>query len=120
MRNYVLILVTVIASGLLAAPALMQDMPAGASPYDAVDGWLKPFASSGYSFGATTSVFAESPDRIFIAQLGENQLPDPVPPGFQGFFGSIGEIANDAVHGRVWRNMIFVVDGDGNMIETWA
>ena len=120
MRRSLLVFSVVVASGLLAAPALMQDVPSGPSPYDAVDGWLKPFASSGYSFGATASVFAESPDRIFIAQRGENRLPDPVPPGFQGFFGSIGEDAVDAMHGRVWRNIIFVVDGDGNMIEAWT
>ena len=83
MRNYVLIFVTVIASGLMAAPAVMQDMPVGASPYDVVDGWLKPFASSGHSFGATSAVFAESPDRIFIAQRGEHRLPDPVPQAFK-------------------------------------
>lgn len=120
MRSSLLVFSVVVASGLVAAPALMQDVPSGPSPYDAVDGWLKPFASSGYSFGATASVFAQSPDRIFIAQRGENRLPDPVPPGFQGFFGSIGENAGDAIHGRVWRNTIFVVDGDGNMIEAWT
>ena len=120
MRNYVLIFVTVIASGLMATPAVMQDMPVGASPYDVVDGWLKPFASSGHSFGGTSAVFAESPDRIFIAQRGEHRLPDPVPPGFQGFLGSIGVRPNAAFESRVWQNVIFVVDGDGNMIEAWT
>ena len=120
MRRSLMIVAVIVSFGLLAVPAVMQDMPSGTSPYDVVDGWLKPFASSGYSFGATASVFAESPDRIFIAQRGENRLPDPVPPGFQGFFGSIGEGANEASHGREWRNIIFVVDGDGNMTEAWT
>ena len=120
MRRSLLVFAVVVAVGLIGTPALMQDMPSGPSPYDVVDGWLKPFAASGYSFGATSAVFAESPDRIFIAQRGENQLPDPVPPGFQGFLGSIGVRANTASESRVWQNTIFVVDGDGNMIEAWT
>ncbi len=112
MRRSLLVFAVVVAVGLIGTPALMQDMPSGPSPYDVVDGWLKPFAASGYSFGATSAVFAESPDRIFIAQRGENQLPDPVPPGFQGFLGSIGVRANTASESRVWQNTIFVVDGD--------
>ena len=120
MHKVFLVLSVVVASGLVVAPALMQDMPSGPSPYDVVDGWLKPFASSGHSFGATSAVFAESPDRIFIAQRGENRLPDPVPPGFQGFLGSIGVRANTAAESRVWRNTIFIVDGDGNMSEAWT
>ena len=120
MRRALMIFTVIVSSGLLAAPAVMQDMPVGASPYDVVDGWLKPFASSGHSFGATSAVFAESPDRIFIAQRGENRLPDPVPPGFQGFLGSIGVRANTAAESRVWQNTIFIVDGDGNMTEAWT
>ena len=78
MRRALMIFTVIVSSGLLAAPAVMQDMPVGVSPYDVVDGWLKPFASSGHSFGGTSAVFAESPDRIFIAQRGEHRLPDPV------------------------------------------
>ena len=120
MRRSLIIVAVIVSSGLLAAPAVMQDMPIGTSPYDVVDGWLKPFASSGHSFGATSAVFAESPDRIFIAQRGENRLPDPVPPGFQGFLGSIGVRGNTASESRVWQNSIFIVDGDGNMSEAWT
>ena len=120
MRRSLLVLSISIAARLLTAPGLMQDGPSGPSPYDAVEGWLKPFASAGYSFGATRSVFAESLDRIFISQRGENRLPTPVPPGFQGFLGWIGADARTAVEGRVWRNTIFVVDGDGNMIDAWT
>ncbi len=120
MRRALMIFTVIVSSGLLASPAVMQDMPVGASPYDVVDGWLKSFASTGHSFGATSSVFAESPDRIFIAQRGEIQLPSPVPPGFQGFIGSIDQNAYDAGDNRVWRNSIFVVNGNGEMIEAWT
>ena len=120
MRRSLLMFSVVLAFGLAAAPAIMQEIPSGASPYEVVDGWLKPFAPAGHAFGATTGVFAESPDRIFVVQRGEIRLPDPVPPGFQGFVGSIGQNALEAGDNRVWRNSIFVVDGDGNMLEAWA
>ena len=56
--------------------------PVGPSPYDIVRGWHKPFAEPGFAFGGNSGVFAESPDRIFVAQRGESRLPDPVPAGF--------------------------------------
>ena len=40
--------------------------PVGPSPYDVVRGWHKPFSEAGFTFGA--GVFAESPNRIFVAQ----------------------------------------------------
>ena len=99
--------------------ASLQDLgPTGPSPYEVVDGWLQPFASEGFALGGNSGVFAESPDRIFIAQRGETRLPDPVPSGFAGFVGSIGINALRG-EGRVWQHCIFVVDGDGNLIEVW-
>ena len=69
-----------------AAPATtaqaILDGPTGPSPYDVVRGWHKPFAAPGFAFGGNSGVFAESPDRIFIAQRGEFRLPEPVPEGF--------------------------------------
>ena len=119
MRISVLVLAVVVAAGLLTGPVSLQDVgPTGPSPYDVVDGWMKPFASEGFAWGGHSGVFAESPDRIFVVQRGETQLPDPVPPGFAGFVGSIG--LNPLQGGeRVWQNCIFVVDGDGNVIEVW-
>ena len=64
--------------------------PVGPSPYDVVRGWHKPFAEPGSAFGGNSGVFAESPNRIFIAQRGETRLPSPVPPEFAGYAGSIG------------------------------
>ena len=64
--------------------------PVGPSPYDIVRGWHKPFAKPGFAFGGNSGVFAESPDRIFVAQRGEFKLPEPLPEGYPGFAGSIG------------------------------
>ena len=93
--------------------------PVGPSPYDVVEGWHKPFAAEGFAFGGNSGVFAESPDRIFISQRGETRLPDPVPPGFAGWVGSIGINALRDAERRTWQNCLMVVDGDGNLIEIW-
>ena len=51
--------------------------PIGESPYDIVSLWHKPFAEEGYAFGGNSGIWAESPDRIIIAQRGETVLPYP-------------------------------------------
>ena len=87
-------------------------------PYEVVDNWMQPFAAPGYAFGSHPGVFAESRDRIFVVQRGEQKLPDPVPEGFQGYVGSIGM---NALRGeREMRNCIFIVDGNGTLIESWT
>ena len=64
------------------------------------------------AFGGNSGVFAESPDRIFVIQRGETRLPDPLPPAYGGFAGSIGMNTLREVDARVWQNCIFVVDGN--------
>ncbi|MDR1989187.1 MAG: hypothetical protein LBQ09_03040, partial [Acidobacteriaceae bacterium] len=87
--------------------------PVGPSPYEIVRGWHKPFAAQGFAFGGNSGVFAESPNRIFIAQRGETRLPDPMPPGFLGFAGSIGINVLNATERRVWQNCLYTLDADG-------
>ena len=120
MRTSVLVFAAVVVGGLLAGPVSLQDLGStGPSPYEVVDRWLKPFADDGFAFGGNSGVFPESPDRIFVVQRGETRLPDPVPPGFAGFVGSIRINALREAERRTWQNCIFVVDGDGNLIEVW-
>src|SRR5690606_15598120 len=64
--------------------------PVGPSPYEIERHWHKPFQQPGFAFGGNSGVFAESPDRIFVAMRGEYRLPDPVPPEYAGHAGSIG------------------------------
>src|SRR5262245_24506730 len=94
--------------------------PVGPSPYDVVRGWQKPFAEAGFAFGGNSGVFAESPDRVFIAQRGEFRLPDPVPSGFAGFAGSIKMNVLTAADRRVWRNCLYTLDADGRVKERWT
>jgi len=93
--------------------------PTGPSPYDIVRGWHEPFAAPGFAFGGNSGVFAESPDRIFIAMRGETRLPDPVPPEFEQHAGSIGiNVLNDTDR-RVWRHCLYTLDADGRVREMW-
>jgi hypothetical protein len=94
--------------------------PVGPSPYDVVRGWHKPFSEPGFAFGGNSGVFAESPNRIFIAQRGETKLPDPVPAQFLGFAGSIGINVLNPADRRVWRNCLYTLDGNGKVKERWT
>ena len=121
MRMFLLAVTTITSVGLLAAPPSAQSTgPAEPSPYDVVKGWHQPFAQAGYAFGGNSGVFAESPDRIFIAQRGETRLPSPVPPEFAGYAGSIGINALRAPELRTWRNCLYTVDGSGKVKEIWS
>jgi hypothetical protein len=94
--------------------------PVGPSPYEVVRGWHKPNSEPGFTFGGSSGVFAESPNRIFLAQRGEYKLPDPVPPAFAGFAGSIGVNVLTATAGRVWKNCLYTLDADGRVKERWT
>jgi len=93
--------------------------PVGPSPYNIISGWHKPFAEEGFAFGGSSGVFAESPNRIFIAQRGETRLPDPIPAEFSGFAGSIGINVLFATDLRVWEHCLYTLDSDGNVREMW-
>lgn len=112
-----------IALGAYAPALIAQAAPSdqvGPSPYDIVSGWHKPFAEPGFAFGGNSGVFAESPDRIFVAQRGETRLPDPIPAEFDGHAGSIGINVLRATDLRVWQNCLYILDGDGNVTERWT
>jgi hypothetical protein len=101
-------------------PAPQATGPVGPSPYEVVRGWHKPFSEPGYAFGGNSGIFAESPNRIFIAQRGEAKLPNPVPPNFMGFAGSIGINVLTKAELRVWRNCLYTVDANGKVKERWT
>jgi len=118
--RYFISAIALLLAGFLGGSATAQDPgPIGPSPYEVVEGWHKPFASEGFAFGGNSGVFVESPDRILISQRGETRLPDPVPPEFAGWVGSIGINALRDAELRTWQNCLMVVDGDGNLIEVW-
>ena len=120
---------TVVASALLIVAGPVSALraqstgpiegPVGPSPYNIISGWHKPFAEEGFAFGGSSGVFAESPNRIFVAQRGETRLPDPIPAEFSGFAGSIGINVLFATDLRVWEHCLYTLDSDGNVREMW-
>ena len=118
--HYRKILLSLVLANLLATPILAQDAgPVGPSPYDFnTETWMQPFAADGLSWGGTSGVVVESKDRIFVLQRGETQLPDPIPPEYTSFAGSMGWNVLRG-RGRVWQNCIYVIDSEGNLLEVW-
>src|SRR5690606_6619662 len=60
-----------------------QDWPYG--PYRIVENWPRPLPDTrhshdGWTWGSMGSVYAETPDRIWIAQRGELPLPEGAMP----------------------------------------
>ena len=119
MRNASWVAVCVFA-GSLSTAALGQGLiEAGPSPYDfTTETWMKPFADEGFTWGGNSSVVVESPDRIFMLQRGETELPSPLPAEYTTFPGSMGWNVLRG-QGRVWRNCIYVIDSEGNVLEVW-
>jgi DNA-binding beta-propeller fold protein YncE len=87
-------------------------------PYDVAAGWPKPLGHPGWTWGSQGGVFAESPNRIYIANRGELPVPPKAPEGYTGGYGAFGEPATQG-HPRM-QNCILVVDANGNLIEDWT
>lgn len=112
------------------APLLSQQREKGGGgefgPYELVEGWPQNPCSEGYSFGSTSGIFAESPDRVFIFQRG--CLPELTD-------GSVGEpqslvpsrnasgfdlSRDDPERHPKWERILYVVNRDGELIEDWS
>lgn len=127
-RPYTIALVAALGAAAVAVPTLTAQQPAavisgpvGPSPYDVVRYWHKPFAEPGFAFGGNSGVFADTPDRIIVAQRGEYRLPTPIPPQFvAGFAGSIGVNVLTETKGRVWKNCLYTLDANGVAKERWT
>jgi hypothetical protein len=96
--------------------------PVGPSPYEIVHAWAKPFSEPGFAFGGNSGVVVDTPDRIIVAQRGETKLPNPIPPGFAGFAGSIGINVLTAPNAplRVGQNCFYSFDASGRVKERWT
>ncbi len=91
----------------------------GPSPYDYVtDSWMQTFAEEGMTFGGTSGVYVQNKGRIFFLQRGETRLPNPVPQSYAGFPASLGWNVLQG-RGRVWQNVIYVANSDGEVLEIW-
>jgi hypothetical protein len=92
--------------------------PTGPMPYDIVVDWMQPFAQPGYTWGGNSGIHVESKDRILIVQRGETQLPDPLPPEYTNYAGSMGWNVIQG-RGRTWQNLLYVINSEGELQEVW-
>ena len=87
-------------------------------PYEPVDNWPQPLADhDGWTWGSTAGVYAETPDRIWIAQRGELPLPPDAAPFTP--YGMLTPPRVAATGTPRWEHSIIVVDGDGVLIQSW-
>ena len=121
MRKYALAIGVMLALFFVAAPAHQAQQKGGqdeTGDYNVVGGWPGPFAKPGYIQGAISGVFAETPNRIFVMNRGEIKLPEKLPNGFNGSWGSTGERAARPPYEP--RNFILIFDGKGKLLESWT
>ncbi len=121
MRRLLLAVAAAVGFGLVSAPAQLQQKGGEGDetgPYEVVDKWPQPFARPGYIQGSQGGVFAESADRIFMANRGELKLPARLPDDFNGSWGSLGQRATLGT--PELRNCIIIVDANGKLIESWT
>jgi hypothetical protein len=110
-------------------------------PYELVANWPQPLPDGpdgvkheGWTWGSVGAVYAETPDRIWIAQRGELPLPAGAKPwtpyalltpsrgsatGNDDGLGATCEPAAKRGWERRYHHVIFVVDRDGKMVQSW-
>jgi hypothetical protein len=116
-------------------------------PYEVVADWPKPLTSlpghEKWTWGAVESVFAESPNRVFILERGElpaMKRPEEVAypkigpsisfpvsqlPFRNASVGPVTSAGNPVWSGKIgvdarWEHCIVVVDANGNVVEDWT
>lgn len=89
-------------------------------PYEVIPDWPKPIHSDGWVMGRVAGVYAESPDRIYVATTGE--IPAHLyerawgPQYIPKFVPALGDLTRDK--GR-FEHMILVFDRNGKLLESW-
>ena len=99
-------------------------------PYEVVANWPKPIHDD-FTWGRTASVWAVSPDRVFVYQSGE--LPTlenpiggggtPIRPAASEGLGPNGctcpvSVAETGRKGR-WEHILMIFDREGNLVDSW-
>src|SRR4249919_2144500 len=110
-------------------------------PYEPVPNWPQPLPDGpdgvkhdGWTWGSVGAVFAETPDRIWIAQRGELPLPAGAKPwtpysmlspsrgnatGNTDGLSATCEPTPKRGWERRWHHTVFIVDRDGKMVGEW-
>lgn len=83
MRELMLAVAVVLACGLSSGPVLLQERGGEdeTGPYEVVPNWPQQLARPGYALGPQAGVFAETPNRIILAEAtgGRTQKFRPRP-----------------------------------------
>jgi len=109
-------------------------------PYEVVENWPLPLPDgadgvthAGWTWGSVGAVFAETPDRIWIAQRGELPLPPGAKPwtpygmltpprvatGNDDGLSATCQPAEKRGWERRYHHVIIVVDRSGRMVQQW-
>ena len=120
MKSFVIKMALSTVSTIIAFSASAQNSDiVGPSPYNYVtDSWMQTFAEEGMTFGGTSGVYVQNKGRIFFLQRGETRLPNPIPQSYAGFPASLGWNVLQG-RGRVWQNVIYVANSEGEVLEIW-
>ena len=124
-----------------AAPPAEKGGQEEFGPYELAGDWPKPLPDgpdgvthAGWTWGSSGAVWAETPDRIWIAMRGELPLPPGAAPwtpyallnpsrgnstGNDDGLGATCEPTAKRGWQRRYHHVIFVVDGEGNQVEYW-
>jgi peptidylamidoglycolate lyase len=110
MKNHLCLLV-LIGATLVTTPAGAQEKGGLdiTGPYDVVENWLKPIDDSVIIH--PVALFAESPNRIFLALTGVTPKAT-APPGLGTF--------NPKVPGARLDHQVYVVNRNGEVVEDWS
>jgi hypothetical protein len=143
MRARTWVLTIVAALVLLAPSAFMQERGGQEEfgPYEPVPNWPQPLPDAdgvsheGYTWGSVGGVYAETPDRIWVAMRGELPLPSGAKPwtpygmlnpprgnatGNDDGLSATCEPTKPRGWQRRYHHVIFVVDRDGKQVQHWG
>lgn len=142
MRAFGSILVFVIAFVSLTLSAVEQQRGGQEEfgHYEVVPNWPQPLPDGpdgvkheGWTWGSVGAVYAETPDRIWIAQRGELPLPEKAKPWTPYFALQPPRTATGNTDGlsatceptakrgweRRWHHSVIVVNRDGKLVQDW-
>jgi len=141
-RWFLAVLALLVVTVLLAPSALVQERGGQEEfgPYEPVADWPKPLPDgkdgvthAGWTWGSVGGIYAESPDRIWVAMRGELPLPPDAKPwtpygmltpprratGNGDGLGATCEPTEKRGWERRYHHSIFVVDRNGAIVQDW-
>jgi hypothetical protein len=129
-----------VSAGPLARPTVLSGLgqvelavqPAAMGDYEVVVDWPRPLpdtdqSHAGWTWGSGAGVFAESPDKVWVAQRSEIQLPPGATPWIcpclltprRTNTGRRAYSGKDYPYEQRRHHLLFAVDRNGTTIEEW-